>query len=163
MNRHILRSAFVVSAIFVLLFVVLTSATACFAATPDEIVGVWYNQAKDAKIDIYKCADKYCGKIIWLKEPNYPQGSKDGTPGTPKLDHNNPDANMKKTPVMGLVIAHDFKFAGDNLWNDGKIYDPKNGKTYSAKMTLVSPTQLNLRGFIGVSLFGRTDKWTKAE
>lgn len=137
-------------------------ALPCLAAAPDDVVGVWYNQVKDAKIEVYKCADKYCGKIVWLKEPNYPPNSKDGTPGTPKLDHNNPDPAQKKTPVLGLVIAHDFKFAGNNVWNDGKIYDPKNGKTYSAKMTLESPTQLNLRGFVGVSLFGRTDKWTKA-
>ncbi len=133
-----------------------------FAAS-DDIVGVWFNQPKDAKIDIYKCGgDTYCGKIVWLKEPNYPEHSKDGTPTTPKLDHNNPDPAKRKVPVMGLVIVRDFHFAGDNLWKDGKVYDPKNGKTYSAKMTLVSPDQLNLRGFVGISVFGRTEKWTRA-
>ncbi len=151
------------TSVVVLLLLVLVCAVPCFAASADDIVGVWYNQVKDAKIDISKCGDKYCGKIVWLKEPNYPAGSKDGTPGTPKLDHNNPDAALRKTPVMGLVIVKDFKYSGDALWNDGKVYDPKNGKTYSAKMTLISPTQLNLRGFVGVSLFGRTEKWTKAD
>jgi uncharacterized protein (DUF2147 family) len=149
--------------VILLLVMLVVSALPCLAASGDDIVGVWYNQIKDAKIDIAKCGDKYCGKIVWLKTPNYPADSKDGTPGTPKLDHNNPDPALKKIPVMGLVIVRDFKFAGDSLWNDGKVYDPKNGKTYSAKMTLVSPTQLNLRGFIGVSLFGRTEKWTKAD
>ncbi len=153
-----------ISVILLLLFVVLAVAIPCLAANdPNAIVGVWYNQAKDAKIDIAKCGDTYCGKIIWLKEPNYPAGSRDGTPGTPKLDHNNPVAAKKKTPVMGLQIVTGFKYAGENLWNDGKVYDPKNGKTYSAKMTLISPTQLNLRGFVGISMFGRTEKWTKAD
>ena len=146
---------------FVLGYILLAVAS-CLAANND-IVGVWYNQARDAKIDIAQCGEKYCGKIVWLKEPSYPPGSKDGTPGTPKLDHNNPDPSLKKTPVMGLEIVRDFQFSGDNLWKDGKIYDPKSGKTYSAKITLVSPTQLNLRGFVGVSLFGRTETWTKTE
>ncbi len=146
-----------------LLLVLLALALPCLAASADDIVGVWLDQAKDARIDISKCGDKYCGKIVWLKNPLYPADSKEGTPGTPKLDNNNPDPSLRKTPRMGLVIMHDFKFAGDNVWSDGKVYDPKNGKTYGGKLTLVSPTQLNLRGFIGVSLFGRTEKWTKAE
>jgi uncharacterized protein (DUF2147 family) len=151
------------TSVILLLLILVASALPCFAASGDDIVGVWFNEPKDAKIDISKCGDTYCGKIVWLKTPDYPAASKDGTPGTPKLDHNNPDAALKKMPVMGLVIVRDFHFAGDNLWNDGKVYDPKNGKTYSAKMTLISPTQLNVRGFVGVSLFGRTEKWTKAQ
>jgi uncharacterized protein (DUF2147 family) len=41
------------------------------------------------------------------------------------------------------------------------VYDPKSGKTYRGKMTFVSPNQLNLRGFIGIPLFGRTTTWTR--
>jgi uncharacterized protein (DUF2147 family) len=54
-----------------------------------------------------------------------------------------------------------FKFAGDNLWEDGTIYDPENGKTYRCKITLESPNRLNVRGFVGISLFGRTTVWTR--
>jgi uncharacterized protein (DUF2147 family) len=132
-----------------------------FAANADDILGVWFNGEKDAKIEIVKCAEKYCGKIIWLKEPNYPEGSKDGTPGTQKLDHNNPDQALRKAPIIGLSIVHEFSYAGENLWKDGKVYDPKNGKTYKGKMTLVSPAQLDLRGYIGISLLGRTTTWTR--
>jgi uncharacterized protein (DUF2147 family) len=151
----------VVSAVVMALFLFL--AVPCFAASPDAIVGVWYNQAKDAKIDIAKCGDTFCGKIVWLKEPNYLPNSKEGTPGTPKVDHKNPNPELRKRPVMGLEIVRGFKYSGDDLWKDGTVYDPKSGKTYSAKMTMVSATQLNLRGFVGISLFGRTEKWTKAD
>jgi len=146
-----------------MLLLTLVSALPCLAASASDIVGVWYNQAKDAKIDISQCGDTYCGKIVWLKTPNYPADSKDGTPGTPKLDHKNPNPDLRKTPVMGLMIVRDFHYAGDSLWKDGKVYDPKSGKTYSGKMTMVSPTELNLRGFVGISLFGRSEKWTKAD
>jgi len=150
-----------VKSALVLLFL-LAAATLCMAAS-DDIVGVWYDQTKDAKIDIFKCGEKYCGKIVWLKVPNYPADSKEGTPGTPKLDNNNPDPALKKMPRLGLQIVRDFQFVGDNLWKNGTVYDPKNGKTYSGKITLVSPKELDLRGYVGVSMFGRTEKWTKAD
>ncbi len=141
--------------------VLLLTTASSFVASADDIVGVWNNQEKDARIEIFKCGTRYCGKIVSLKEPDDPPNSKDGKPGTPKLDHRNPDKALRSRPVMGLQIMNDFVFAGDNLWKDGTIYDPKKGKAYSAKITLVSPNQLNLRGFIGISLIGRTAVWTR--
>jgi len=135
--------------------------TIAYATGADDILGVWNNQEQDAKIEIKKCGNKYCGKIVWLKVSNYSEGSNEGVPGTPKVDHNNPDKNLRRSPVIGLPIVHDFSYAGGNVWYDGRVYDPKNGRTYSGKLTLVSPDQLNLRGFIGISLFGRTAIWTR--
>ncbi len=141
------------------LMMLLASASA-FGAS-DDIAGVWLNQEKDAKIEIYKCGERYCGRVVWLKDPNYPEGSKEGMPGTPKLDHNNPNPNLRKTPIIGLIIVHNFTYTGGNKWAVGTVYDPKNGKTYRGRMTLVSPNQLNLRGYVGIPLFGRTATWTR--
>ena len=142
-------------------FLVLLAATACFAAGGDDILGVWNNEENDARIEIVKCGERYCGDIVWLKEPDYPAGSIEGTPGTPRIDHHNPDLALRKTPIIGLRIVHDFMYAGDDQWKGGTVYDPKNGKTYSGKITLVSPTSLKLRGFIGFSFIGRTTTWTR--
>ena len=131
------------------------------AGGQDDILGTWYNGEKDAQIEIFRCGEDYCGKIVWLKDPNYPEGSKDGAPGTPKIDHHNPDPARHKDPILGLQIVHGFRYAGDGRWTDGKVYDPKNGKTYSGKMTLRLPQQLDLRGYIGISLIGRTTTWTR--
>jgi uncharacterized protein (DUF2147 family) len=135
--------------------------TALASAGSDDILGVWNNEEKDAKIEIYKCDDRYCGKIIWSKEPNYPAGSREGVPGTPRLDHNNPDPALRKTPIIGLVIMRGFIRADGDMWSGGTVYDPKSGKTYRGKMTLVSPNRLKLRGFVGIPLFGRTAVWTR--
>jgi uncharacterized protein (DUF2147 family) len=143
------------------LLVLALAGTMPLWAGSDDILGTWLNQKQDAKIDVFKCGNDYCGKIVWLKNPIYPPDSKFGTPGTPKLDHKNPDASLKKRPLMGLQIMQGFQFSGDNLWKNGTIYDPDSGKTYSAKATLVSHDNLDLRGFVGVSLFGRTEKWTR--
>jgi uncharacterized protein (DUF2147 family) len=146
--------------ILAMLSILLFGAVA-HATVSDDILGVWTNEEKDGRIEIFKCGEKYCGRIVWAKEPNYPEGSKEGPPGTPRLDHNNPDPQLRKTPIMGLQIVHDFVYAGDNSWKQGKVYDPKNGRTYRGSMTLVSPNRLDLRGFIGISLFGRTTVWTR--
>lgn len=142
-------------------FICIALASLCYAAGADDILGVWNNQEKDARIEVFKCGDKYCGKIVWLKEPNYPAGSTEGTPGTPRLDNHNPDPVQRTRPIFGLQIVKDFVFDGDSVWKGGTVYDPKVGKTYSGKMTLVSPDVLKLRGFIGISLFGRNATWTR--
>jgi len=145
----------------VILLVLLAAAVPLWAAS-DDILGTWLNQKQDAKIEVFKCGGNYCGKIVWLKTPTYPTDSKEGTPGTPKIDTKNPDASKRKTPLMNMQIMDGFQFVGDNLWKNGKIYDPDVGKTYSAKATLISHDELNLRGFVGISLLGRTEKWTRS-
>ena len=140
---------------------ILFAAVEAHALQGDDIVGVWNNEEKDGKIEIFKCGEKYCGKIVFAKEPNYPAGSKEGVPGTPRLDHNNPDPVKKSTPILGLLVVKDFVFTGENVWKGGTVYDPKNGKTYRGKLTLVSPNQLDLRGFVGIPLLGRTTTWTR--
>ncbi len=77
------------------------------------------------------------------------------------LDHNNPDPKLRKIPLIGLPILLDFVFTGDNSWKNGKIYNSETGKTYSGKLTLVAPNQLNVRGFIGISLIGGTTTWMR--
>jgi len=145
----------------ILLLFILSAAATSYAAQGDDILGVWNNEEKDGKIEIFKCSEKYCGKIVWAKEPNYPAGSTEGTPGTPRLDHHNPDAAKRSRPILGLQIVNDFIFAGKDVWKGGTVYDPKSGNTYRGKMTLVSPNALDLRGFIGIPLFGRTTTWTR--
>jgi uncharacterized protein (DUF2147 family) len=149
------------NSIILLITSILSVTSLCLAAQGDDILGVWNDAEKDAKIEIFKCESKYCGKIISAKEPNYPEGSAEGTPGSPRRDHNNPDKAKRSRPIIGLQIMNDFTFAGDGVWKDGTVYDPKNGKAYRGKMTLLSPDRLVMRGFVGIPLFGRSTEWTR--
>ena len=83
-------------------------------------------------------------------------------PGKQKVDRENPDPSLRARPIQNLVILWGFKYSGDNVWEDGRIYDPKEGKTYKCKMTL-DGDRLKIRGFIGVSLIGRTNVWTRVK
>lgn len=116
---------------------------------------LWYNQEKTAKIKIYKSTDgRFYGRIVWLKEPY--------RNGRPKIDYKNPDKAKQNDPIVGLVILKGFKKDGEEGYDDGTIYDPNNGKTYSCKMTRVGDA-LHVRGYIGFSMIGRTTTWTKAD
>ena len=114
----------------------------------DVILGEWLSQEKDGKISIFKQGDKFYGKISWGR-----------TPG--KKDVNNPDPKLKNRDIVGLVILQDFKFNG-STWEDGKIYDPKSGKTYDCIIKSKDNNKiLEIRGYIGSPIFGRTATWTR--
>ncbi len=122
----------------------------------DDILGTWLNQEATGKVQIFKENGKYFGKIIWLKEPT------DKETGKPRTDIENPDPVLKTTPLIGLVNLKNFIFDGDDEWEDGTIYDPKNGKTYSCYIRFdEKPNTLRIRGYIGISMLGRTTLWTK--
>jgi uncharacterized protein (DUF2147 family) len=127
-----------------------------FSIAQDITQGTWFNEEKDGKIQFFKQGDKIFGKIFWMNRPN----DKDGKP---RLDVNNTDEKKRIQPLLGLVFLKNFTFNGKNIWEDGEIYDPKNGKTYSSKITMVNPKQLDVRGYIGISLLGRTTHFTKAD
>ncbi len=123
----------------------------------DEIVGTWYTSTKNAKVSIFKTGNMFYGKIIWLKNPNEDDNK-------PKVDKNNPDEKLRSRHISGMLILKSFEFnTSDNNWQNGEIYDPKNGKTYSCKLTLSNQNTLEVRGFIGISLIGRTEIWTRTE
>ena len=61
---------------------------------------------------------------------------------------------------MGLVIIRNFKPDGD-VWAGGTVVDPENGKEYKGKIWTIGKDKLSLRGFIGLSLLGRTQTWTR--
>jgi len=120
----------------------------------DDIIGIWLTGGKEpAKIQVYKSGEKFYGKIIWLKSPT--------ENGKQRMDGNNPDKAKRSNPIIGLLMLTGFKFDGDDEWKGGDIYDPESGKTYSAYLYLKDMNTLKVRGYIGVSLFGRTETWTR--
>lgn len=133
-------------------FALLCSFHSLKAQKADDVLGFWLTDEGKARIEIYKEEGKYNGKIVWLKEPNNPNGS-------PKLDKENPDEKLQKRPIIGLNLIKGFTF-DDGVWEDGEIYDPESGKTYACRMKLKGD-KLEVRGYIGMAMFGRTVVWSK--
>lgn len=114
----------------------------------DRLVGVWLTESKD-QIKIYKEADKYFGKGVVTPE------NKD------RLDTKNPDERLRGRPLANVTILKNFEYMGKNRWGKGTIYDPNNGKTYKCTITMKSNDRIKVRGFVGISLFGRTEIWPR--
>jgi uncharacterized protein (DUF2147 family) len=145
-----LRIQFYVAALFV---VSLPAIRSVAAGTPSP-VGLWKNE--DATFEIFESEGKLSGKISSISEPRTPEGKE-------KTDIHNPDPSKRERPIIGLVFMSGFTRKSDTRWENGTVYDPKSGNTYSCVMELEGPEKMKLRGFIGIPLIGRTQVWTRAQ
>jgi len=147
---------------YLLAFILFVFSSSIFAATcgPDDpkiqnkIIGLWEVGSGKARIKIVAYGDKYAGKMVWLKEPTYPDGKI-------KVDKNNKVESLRTVPLLGYTNLIGFIDKGDGKYEDGTIYDPENGNTYKCVITIKDENTLEVRGFVGISLFGRTDVWKR--
>jgi uncharacterized protein (DUF2147 family) len=100
-------------------------------------------------VEIYEHKGKIYGKIIEIFEADKKHLKCDKCEGE---DHNK--------PILGLNIIKGLKKNND-VYDGGKIVDPKNGKSYHCKITLEGRDKLIVRGYIGISLFGRSQTWIR--
>ncbi len=116
--------------------------------------GLWWADGGAAQVEIVHCGDALCGKVVWLRSPF-------DLNGCPLRDEKNPDPALRGRNVLGLQLLHGLRRSARDAdeWKDGRIYDPGAGRTYSATLRMDGPDQLELRGYLGIRLLGRTTGW----
>ena len=132
-----------------------TLAQHATAAAPGKEIGIWYDDTAEGAIKIEPCGAKLCGKLVWLKEPLNDKGQ-------PRFDRHNPDESKRKRPICGLPIFGDIQRQSDGSWDSGWVYDPHEGKSYSFSFNLVGADKLQVTGYLGMKLLGKTMNWTRA-
>lgn len=129
----------------------------------DAVTGVWVTPGGKSHIEIYRGdGGKFYGKIVWLKQPDYPEDFTDkALAGKPKVDRHNPKPSLRARPVLGLEVLAGFEYLpGANAWGKGRCYDPEQGKTYHCRMWLRAGGQkLQVRGYVWI--FHRTETWAR--
>ncbi|MGQ5524859.1 DUF2147 domain-containing protein [Chitinimonas sp. PSY-7] len=139
-----------ISLIYMLLMLAAFPALATEATSP---VGFWKNisdktNKAEAIIQIWEENGELHGKLAKIFDP------KEATCTACK-------GSKKDKPLIGLEIIWGVKKNGDE-WTGGEILDPSSGDIYSVKMSLAEQgQQLKVRGFLGISLFGRTQTWLR--
>src|SRR5450631_3471707 len=98
-----------------IILLLMTVSNTCNAGT-SGIFGIWKTEKDESTVEISRCGDKLCGSIRWLKNPNYTD-AKDGTVGTPVIDHKNPDPDLRNRPVLGLRVLDGFTEESDGTWS----------------------------------------------
>ncbi len=127
------------------------------SANINAVRGLWvdHREVDKRKVAVWidDCDGQLCGRIYWMKKPL--RG------GKPKLDHKNPDATLRDRPLCGLAILSGFRRVKDGVWEAGQIYNPSDGMTFSSTMSLEGDGFLRIRGYVGISLLGRTVEWVR--
>lgn len=126
------------------------------AETSGSPHGLWLAEGGSAKVRISDCDDQLCGHVEWLHAPL-------GRNGCPLRDEKNPSEALRDRPVDGLRILSGLK-PGDQagVWVDGAVYDPGSGNTYRCTLRIIDDNSLELRGYIGIPLIGRSAAWFRA-
>ena len=137
--------------IALLLLVLVATA---FADDPPDISGRWLSGDGDGWIDITMTGDGLSGVIA---------GSPNASDDRADTDEKNPDPELRDRVLIGLELFAGFDYKGKGKWKDGTIYDPNSGKTYRCIITRVDADTLKVRGYIGVAMLGRTEKWSRVQ
>lgn len=127
-----------------------------------SIVGDWLVKSRDAVIRIEKVGGEYQGYILWQLHDTY--GPEDGPQLNGKIvtDRNNPNPALRSRPLTGLRLLTGLRFDPEShKWKDGRIYNADNGRTYNCLVRMLGPNRLQLRGYIGISLFGGNTVWSR--
>lgn len=115
------------------------------AAEPVE--GYWLTKNRKVIVRTRICGTKICGHMVWLANPVDADGkAKRGADGK---------------PLCGTQMIGGLKPRGAGRWSGGWVLDPRNGDRYSAKLTLLSPQKIKLRGYLGLPLLGASQIWTR--
>ena len=143
-------------AIAVVLGMVVMTQTA--QAASSDAKGYWLTENNKAIVEFSECeaagGKELCGHIVWTANPR-------DAAGKLKLDIENPDPALRDQPVCGIKLIGGMRPVSVTEYKDGWVYNPRSGETYDAKVEVISADRLKMRGFLGISLLGRTQTWTR--
>jgi uncharacterized protein (DUF2147 family) len=111
------------------------------------IFGEWWSEEKDGRIRFYEHRDGTVrGNLAWSSKP--------------RADVENDDPKLRKRSIIGIVLMWGLRYE-DGEYEDGYVYNPEDGNVYRVDIEVLAPDKLQVRGYMGISLFGRTQVWTR--
>jgi uncharacterized protein (DUF2147 family) len=120
----------------------------------DGLEGFWIDSDGEVILEVRPCGEAKCAHVAWLRLPNGPDGK-------PLLDYRNPDPALQTRPVCGLEVISGFKKQPDGTWGDGTVYVSDLGHSFSGYAEVLSPTQVKVRGYVLLPIFGESEVWTR--
>jgi uncharacterized protein (DUF2147 family) len=121
-------------------------------AQDNRILGKWVNEEQNIVIEMYKEGNNYCGKIAWLQQ------------GNQVADSNNSTSDLRNRQLQGVKMLANFMYSNaSHVWENGTLYDYRNGRTYSCQMWFENEqcNNLYIRSYVGLPLLGTTTTWTR--
>lgn len=137
------------------LALILAAAIAPGAAGSSPANSVWLNEKGTAAIRLEAREGELSGRIVWMRQPRDESGRL-------KRDRHNPDPALRERPLCGLPLLKGFRRDGEH-WVGGRVYNPRNGKQYTARLSLPEPDTLVMRGYVVLPVFGSSVTWQRAD
>ncbi|MDP9958024.1 uncharacterized protein (DUF2147 family) [Epilithonimonas hungarica] len=138
------------------MMILISSLSFAQKLSADKIIGNWESIDGDVKLkfEIFRQNGKYFGKLLWASNMFEADGK------TPKKDFKNPDVKLRNRSRQNIINITNLTF-DDGEYSGGKLYNPTDGNSYSLKAKLTDINNLQFRGYMGVSLLGKTMKFRR--
>jgi uncharacterized protein (DUF2147 family) len=112
-----------------------------------NIVGEWWTEERDGRVTFFKAkTGTYTGRLSWSKKP--------------RRDTENDDPKLQSRPVVGIILIWKLRYE-DGEYVDGYVYNPEDGGTYRIDAKSIDRNSIEIRGYMGISLFGQSQVWTR--
>ena len=121
------------------------------ADSRDAVFGRW--ASNNSILEINETDGALHATIVSILDPLYKEGE-EGPVGTTRVDRHNPTESLRTRPIVGMDLLAGYQYR-DGKWQ-GQLYDPESGKTYKSQITRSSDGKLQIRGYVGAPMFGRT-------
>lgn len=131
-------------------------AAAAQPASATELDGFWMDSHGEVVLEVGPCGAAMCAKVVWLRLPYGPDR-------LPLTDYRNPDKALQSRKVCGLRVIEGFTKQPDGTWGGGYVYVPDLGMGFSGYAQVLSPTQIEVRGYVLLPLFGSTEVWSRVQ
>lgn len=119
----------------------------------DGSFGIYGQDNANTRVELYPCEDdSLCGRIVWLRRMTEDDGS-------PRVDAENPDPDLRNQPLIGLTVLWDLEKRGEGEWRGGRIYNADDGERYRAHIKFESPEAIELKACLFVVC--ETQTWTR--
>ena len=142
----------------VLSYLSCTIMLAMGASAREDVRGIWIDDTGKGAVELRLCGNRkqsMCGYIVWLRNPV-------SRSGKPLRDVLNPEPRNRKRPICGLQIIGRLKPQTNGTWDNGWIYDPKQGKAFDVELRLHDQDRLKVTGYLGIKLFSESFMWRRA-
>ena len=120
----------------------------------ERLVGMWEAEDRDLQIEIFEDGGAFSGRMTYFK------CTSDEIMRTSK-DIENPNKALRSRNLLGLTLVTKLNYQGENVWDDGKIYDPNSGNTFEARIHLIDENTAIVRGYWKYRWLGRSMKFKR--
>jgi uncharacterized protein (DUF2147 family) len=107
-----------------------------------DVTGTWIDHTGQGAVEIRRCGEHMCGRVVWLKDPTH--------------------RSRTGRPICGAQILGALRREETNKWSSGWIYNPEDEERFSAEIKLQNDNTLLVTGYLGIKLLGETFTWKRA-